>query len=191
MQDLILLHLSKKNVQDDIFLKDLSSAFSWKQPVLLVHDSPYASVEETRFLTKKISGHLSEALVTNIGVSGDQRSLLNLETEGLQIRMDLLEQWYRMAPVLVINSLMASKGYVPASELTRGLKARLNPREVILFPDNPLSPLASAKEAITSEDRINQLLNLYPEEQAVLTLAATLLPVSIRKAREYPDAAQK
>jgi hypothetical protein len=46
-------------------------------------------------------------------------------------------------------------------------------------------------ERLESADRVQQLLNLYPEESSVLTLASELLPVSIRKAKEYPNAAQK
>jgi hypothetical protein len=191
MESLTLLHLSIKNVQDDIFLKDLSSGFSWKQPVLLVHDSPYASPEDTRFLTKRISGHFSEALVANVAFSGDQRNLLQTENGVVNIRIDLMQQMYRMAPVLILNSLLANTGYIPAQTLTRGLKAQLNPAEIVLFPDNPLSPLASAMERLESADRVQQLLNLYPEESSVLTLASELLPVSIRKAKEYPNAAQK
>lgn len=185
MESITLVYLSGKNVQDDIFLKDLSASFSWKRPVIIIHDSQHSEPADISFQTKRISGHLSEALVANVPVSGNQRGLLKLEGSKYSIRKDLLQQWFQMAPALVTNALLDSGGKADLMLLLSDLKEQLSVQELILFPDNPLSPLGAMAERIESKTRIAELLNLYPEEQNVLNLAEALLPVHIRTARVY------
>lgn len=185
MESLTLLFLSKKNVQDDIFLRDLSASFSWKRPVIVLHDSPHNAPADISFQTKRISGHLSEALVANVPVSGNQRGLLKQADSRYSIREELLQQWFRMAPAVVTNALLESGDVADLQQLMADLKVQLSIQNLVFFPDNPLSPLGVMAEKIESTDRIAELLKLYPEEQSILTLAGALLPVQIRTARVY------
>lgn len=180
-----LMYLSPVNVRDDIFLKDLGAGKHWDEPVLLIHDAVSSEPSDVRFLTKRISGHLSEALVANIPVSGDQRQLLTLEQGIHTLRRDLLEQWFRMAPVVVVNTLMHPSGLASADRLLADLQRQWAFPETVLFPGNPLSPLGSSGEKLEEATRIRQLQELYPEESAVLELALNLLPVRITMAKTY------
>ena len=190
MESLTLLYLSKKNVQDDIFLRDLSASFSWKRPVIILHDSQHTQLADVSFQTKRISGHLSEALVANVPVSGNQRGLLKQEGSRYSIREELLQQWFQMAPAVVTNALLESGGVAEMQQLMSDLKAQLSIQDLVFFPDNPLSPLGVMAERIESTDRIAELLKLYPEEEFILTLAGSLLPVQIRTARVYTHDSQ-
>ncbi len=185
MSSYTVLYLSGKNIRDDIFLRDLSASFSWNRPVLIIHDAVLSDDTAVRFQTKRISGHLSEALVANVPVSGDQRGFIQKIESRFQVREDLLRQWFQMAPVVVTNTLINTGERISAGQLLGDLKQQLLISEIVLFPDNPLSPLGVKGESILHIDRIKELDELYPEEENILKLAASLLPVRIRTAKEY------
>lgn len=176
-----IVFLSKYNVQDDIFLKDLSNNFKYQKPVLLVHDSPYSKPEDTGFLTKRISAHLSENMVANIPVSGHQRSIFQADT----LRLDLLNSWWKMSGTIVLNTLKKDGSAWSHDELLQKLKYALPEAEVDVFTRNPLSPLGSSGNRIQDPQQIHTWMNVYPEEKEVLELSLALLPVRILIPKQY------
>ena len=71
-----LIFLSQANLKDKTFIYDLVNAFSSTEPTILLHDHFGAHIEDTRFVTKRLSALLSEANVVNSAFSGDQRTIL-------------------------------------------------------------------------------------------------------------------
>lgn len=184
-EPLTLIFLSQKNVRDDIFLKDFSAAFQWKAPVLIVHDTPFTQATDTLFLGKRISGFLSESMVTNIPVSAEQRNLLSRNAGRYEIREDLLQQWFRMSAALVLSIPVPESETSEIDHILQDLYQQISVREFILFPDNPLSPLGMTNELISEPDRLQTLMEIYPEEKEVLQRAVKLLPVRILTPKNY------
>jgi hypothetical protein len=176
-----IVFLSKYNVQDDIFLKDLSKNFKYQEPVLLVHDSPYSKPEDTGFLTKRISAHLSESMIANIPVSGHQRNIFQADT----LRLDLLNSWWKMSGTIVLNTLMPDGSKWNHNELLLKLKQALPEAEVDVFTRNPLSPLGSSGARIQDPKQIQTWMEVYPEEREVLELSLEILPVRILIPKQY------
>ena len=178
-----IIFLSQQNVQDDIFLKDLSRNYSYNTSVLLVHDSPYTSAEDTSFLTKRISAHLSESMIANIPISGHQR---NIFQDG-QLRIELLQSWWKLSNTIVLNTLLPDGNKWNAIELLQKIRQGLPNSALDIFTRNPLSPLGSSGAEIQSPEQIHSWLEVYPEEKEVLELSLSILPVRIRIPKQYPN----
>jgi len=180
-----LIYLSRKNVSDDIFLKDFSHNFRFLTPALVLYDSPFQSLTETCFIGKRISSFLSDQMIVNISVSGHQRNLLSLEGQVLSLRLDLIQNWWKTVPVVIMNTVSANEKIENGSDIIRMLIQLLNPDHTVIFTDNPLSPLGASDEVYVDSSRLSGLMDIYPEEKTVLTLAQGLLPVSIRTPKVY------
>ncbi|HHG85747.1 MAG TPA: hypothetical protein ENJ82_13450 [Bacteroidetes bacterium] len=176
-----LLYLSKENLENSIFIKELVFNHKLDEKSLIIHDH-FGSVADTRFVTKRISALMSEEMVVNNAFSGDQRNLLFLGEEGLQFREEMLHKAFATVQLFILNPIVASPQGIQTPEVLTVLKAlreQLDFSEVILFPRNPLSPLAARREYIGEPEAVDPLIAVYDEEAELLEVARVLAPVSL------------
>jgi acetylglutamate kinase len=150
--------------------------------VLLVHDTVADTPEVSFFVSKRVSSLLSEEMVTNTAVAGYQRGLVRLGHPH-SIRQDLLAQlWQNVQVVVLSTTALGADGQnvTLKPEALLGLARHwLEPGQVFLLTHNPQTALVLQPQDITTPERANELLGLFPEEAEVLSLARTLRPVCL------------
>ena len=123
-----LIYLSEANLRDQFFIREFTMNFPVNKRLLLVNDHFGPKLEDTRFVTKRISALLSEKMVVNNAFSGDQRELVRKTPAGLQFRKELAEKLLETIYLLMLNPIVAGAAgpeAVPAPELLRLLIAEL------------------------------------------------------------------
>ncbi len=183
-----LIYLSETNLRDSFFIKDLIHHFKFAEKTILIHDTFGSRVEDTRFVTKRISSLFSEAMVYNNAFSADQRNFFSKEGTTTQINVALINKVLDPIQLLIIGPIMASASgpqlAQPLEMLTVARQA-FEVDELILFPAKPKSPLVANKIKINSEEDKIHWLNIYGEESDAIQLAYTLRPASLASPTNY------
>ena len=177
-----LIYLSEDNLRDSFFIKDLVNNFLSPGPWWVIHAPFNQSVKDTKFVTRRLSSLMSDALVINHAFSGDQRSIISEVDQQLALNTTFLNE--RLTEVKsILLSPVIKKGndlsLVSPAELIRSMQKSFPIEETILFPKNPKSPLAVQKHTISSEDDFGKLSSLYEEELETLKLALEVSPASL------------
>ncbi|MEM6271269.1 MAG: hypothetical protein AAF998_17660 [Bacteroidota bacterium] len=174
-----LLYLTRENLRNTPFIKDLVFHHKLQEPSLLLHDH-FGTMADTRFVTKRLSAIMSEDMITNNAFSGDQRGLLRREAGQLHFRAELVKKAFATVSLFILNPIVSTpegpQVQAPAPVL-QAIREHLEVSEVVLFPRNSLSPLASARETIRGSGDVERLLRLYDEETELLEMARKLAPV--------------
>ena len=174
---MILYYLSEDNLRSQAFVKDLVYHFRPAPGSMLLH-APFGSAEDTRFVSKRISAFLSEELVVNSILNGDQRRLIQVVDGQPEIRVDLVEAGFAQAALLIVNAL-SEDGPVDPIHLIQHLRTRFDITELVLFPSSPKSALGAGRPGIAGADDHARLQAVYEEEASVLTRALALAPATI------------
>lgn len=168
-----ILYLSSANVADRLFLKEFyARAARLQGPALVVHQSPNTTPEGYLFAAKRVSGQLSEAMVTNMVLPGPQRSFLS--GQPVQVRAELLHRYWTDVQTIVTYPLTEEGRLVDETEMLAALQQALPDSTVTLFTQNPMAALGGERPQLTDTAIHNRLLAAYAEEQAVLDLALAL-----------------
>ena len=174
-----LLYLSAENLRSTPFIKDLVWNYKQVGRSIILHDH-FGSVADTRFVTKRISALMSEEMITNNAISGDQRGIFQEGDHGVLVRKDFLEQALQNVSLLVMNALGAKEqGTTMLDPLAVALQLRSawDLEHVHVFPRNSRSPMVvSVRELQTTAD-LEPLRAVYEEESLTLANAQRLLPV--------------
>ena len=176
-----LIFLSHSNLRDRNFVTDLVHHFKTQEKVLLLHDH-YGNVSDTRFVSKRLSALLSEAMVVNNVLSGDQRNIITVENEEISIRGDFLSGLLETVQLIILNPIAKSgdKIFLPNPEkVLRAIRETLSTEETIFFPDNTLSPMTQSKSTIESKEEYDRLIGVYEEEKPTLDRALAFAPAAI------------
>lgn len=174
---MILYYLSEDNLRSQAFIKDLIYHFRPAPGSILLH-APFGSAEDTRFVSKRISAYLSEELVVNSILHGDQRRLIQAVEGRPEIRVDLLEAGFAQAALLILNAL-SEDGPVDPIHLIQHMRTRLDITELVLFPSSPKSALGAGRPVIEVPEDHARLQAVYEEETSVLNHALALAPATI------------
>ena len=174
-----LLYLSAENLRSTPFIKDLVWNYKQVGKSIILHDH-FGSVADTRFVTKRISALMSEEMITNNAISGDQRGIFQEGGQGVVVRKDFLEQALQNVSLLVMNALGAKEqGTTMLDPLAFALQLRSawDLEHIHVFPRNSRSPMVvSVRELQTAAD-LEPLCAVYEEESLTLANAQRLLPV--------------
>lgn len=184
-----LLFLTRQNLADRLFVRDFVFNFSFEEKAILVHEPFGGTVKDTRFVTKRLSALLSEAMVYNNAFGADQRGLVQTHDDGsLIINRSLIESLLSPIRLLVLGPVLsgADGPYLgDARTMALALKNQLPIDETFVFTANPLSPLGSKRPLIdTAEDKV-PLEKAYEEELETLALALALRPARIANPSNY------
>ncbi len=183
-----LIYLSLANLKDRLFIRDFVNNFKFQTPTLILHEPFGAKIEDSVFVTKRISALLSESMVHNHAFAASQRDFFYYENESLTASQSKIEKLLSPIPLMILGPVVKKDGLeIPVSgkEMVYAAKKSLAIEEVILFSDNPLSPLGNARNVIGDVSDFNALLSLYEEEKASLETALILSPSRICTPRNY------
>jgi hypothetical protein len=173
-----LLYLTRDNLRNSPFIKDLIFHHKLEESSLILHDH-FGSIQDTRFVTKRLSALMSEDMVVNNAFSGDQRRILSLSKGELQVRKELIEEAYVTVSLFILNPIVATEDGPAAHspvEVLQMLRREFGIDEILLFPRNSLSPIAASREVISQPEDVERLLRLYDEETELLEMARALAP---------------
>ena len=176
-----LVYLSEENLSNTNFIKELVYNFKLSGPSLILHEA-FGSEQDTRFVTKRLSSLLSESMVFNTALSGDQRDLLCKSGDLVQLRAGLIHKMLKMAPVFVMNCLAKEGEETVMADPLQVLSVARNEmklKDVFMFPRNSRSPLVKEKVQIAGQSDTERLLSLYEEESKVLNRAQLMAPVTL------------
>lgn len=154
----------------------------------MIHDTFGGTVKDTRFVTKRISALLSECMVYNNAFSADQRGLIKSGETGLSVNTELITQLFPPIQLLILGPVLKGpEGPILADplEMLAATRNAFDIEEVILFTDNPMSPLAGKKEIVTGEADQSRLLQVYEEEATAINLAHQFRPAMIASPLNY------
>jgi len=169
-------------------MRELVHGFKPGSKTLIVHGHFGPSLTDTRFVSKRISSLISETMVVANAVSGDFRGIVTMNSDGLDIRGDLIQDLMKHLHVLVLSPaglVNGSPGEVPVPELIGKLIAAMKPDESVMFPGNSLSPISASRPLISGPEDHHRLTELYEEEKQVLDLALGFAPVVIASASNF------
>lgn len=177
-----LLFLSVDNLNDQNFMKDFAFSYRRGSRSIIVHDHYPDKLEDTRFVSKRISALLSEQMHHNNAFSGDQREILSEGAEGLVLRTQFIRFLQRSVPIFILNPIVSSAEGPKAGDINTVIDLLRNEfefKEVVFFPKNRKSPLASGRELVESPEDYNRLLQVYEEEKNILDRALDHAPVRL------------
>lgn len=183
-----LIYISQANFKDRLFLKDLVHNFKSESKAILVHDTYGDRVPETRFVTKRLSALFSEAMVYNRAFSADQRNLFAFEGEQLVMNREKIDALLDTVSLLVIGPVIKKGETSQLADpfaMLQVLRESYSTDELILFTENPMSPLATKGLRIESAQEVDKLLKAYEEEQKSLESALRLAPARILSPSNY------
>ncbi|MEM6806891.1 MAG: hypothetical protein AAF696_36155 [Bacteroidota bacterium] len=186
-----LLYLSEANLKDRLLIRDLVFNYKFEEKAILIHDQFGGKVSDTRFVNKRISALLSEAMVYNNAFSADQRIFISQEGAKLIPNKERIEQILYPIQLLVVAPIIkaADKAILTdALGLLKSVREAYEIEEVILFANNPLSPMVSQAKRISTEEDRDKLLKVYEEEAESLDLAYQLRPAILASPQNYSKA---
>ncbi len=161
-------------------MRDFVHNFKFQRSIT-VH-APVADVLQTRMTTKRVSALLSEASTFNRAFTGDQRGLVQEKNGELTLDRARLEPLLDHVQTLVLGPLLLRDGQPGLADpmaLLTALRHWLELESVILFTDNPLSPLAAKKPVISQPEDRDRWLNVYDEERESIDRAWLLRPAQL------------
>lgn len=176
-----LLYLTAGNLRSTPFVKDLVYNYKEVGKSILVHDH-FGGLSDTRFVSKRISALMSEEMITNQAVSGDQRSLFQWHEGQVSVRKELLETSLKTVDLLVVNAIGIQDGVAIAIDplmVVHELRKAFGLQEVYLFAKNSRSPMVANPHRFEIAESIQALLTVYEEEAEVLRAAQSLVPAVV------------
>lgn len=182
------LYLSEENLRDRMAIRDLIHNFPKGEKIVLLHEAFSGTIPDTRFVTKRLSALFSEQMVYNNAFSADQRDLIYRGAHGLNLNKDLIAELFAHIQLFILNPIISTDtGPVLADpqEIAQFLRSELAIKQLILFPANPLSPLASKHPSIQTEEDLAYWKPLYEEEEQTLVRAFQLAPAQIVSPSTY------
>lgn len=172
-----LYFLSSDNLRSNAFVKDFVFHFRPQGQAILLH-AAFGRAEDTKFVSKRLSAYLSEEMVVNTVLNGDQRKLIEQQEGQVQVRADLIEAAFQQVRLIVMNPL-SEGGPVDIEALILALRGTLPIEELVFFPGNAKSALGATRLQLENVEEVARLRAIYDEDSATLDLIAQLLPATL------------
>lgn len=178
-----LLFLSEANLKDRLFIQDFVHNFKFKEKAIVFHAPFGKTLRDTRFVTKRISSLLSETMVYNNFLMGDQRDCFRLDAQGVMtINTKPIDELLYTAQLLIMGPIVKAEEGTQIGDAIHMLEVARSAYEVdeiLLFPKHDKSPLAAKKTLIDTREEVDRLLKIYEEETESLELAYRLRPARL------------
>ena len=177
-----LIYFSEANLRNSFFIKEFVSAYAQqKGQALLLHEA-FDSVQDTRFVTKRLSSLLSEVMVVNAAFSGDQRGWVAKENGELSVKTDGIAALFKTVNMVILNPVCKENGKPGLADgiaLAKALRGPLQVEETLVFSVNSKSPVSQNRKFIQEQSDLGNWLEVYDEEKAALENAVALAPAHL------------
>lgn len=184
-----LLYLTESNLRDRLFIKDLVFNYKLKEKAILIHDSFGETVRDTRFVTKRISALLSENMVYNNAFSAEQRDMFYLDPNGeMEINTEKILGLLSPIQLLILGPVIKQAGesvLADPLQMVEICRTQMEIDEVIVFTENPLSPLGTKNIVLNEREEVDRLAKIYDEEAQALELAWQLRPARLSSPNNF------
>jgi hypothetical protein len=180
-----LIYVPENVLDDRLFLRDFFANYAKiPEKSIVLHACPKsANLEKIRFLSKRFSSNLSEAMIPNAPFSGDQRGLMQQTETGIALRHELLTTMLTNLQCIVLNTIITdSTGkatIAPAGDVLQAIIHQLAGSYAVVLPHNPLSALGNKLHPLYTPADVNTLLGVYPEESPTFALLTSILPAAV------------
>ena len=186
----VLFYLPGAVLTDRMFIRDFVARITgFRGKFLLVYGPPAVEERQIRFAGKRLSANLSEQMLANVNLHGDQRGLIQAQGENLTLRTPLFQEAWQTLDGIVLSNLLGTEGetvqLAPLPRLLPALVNELGMERVVLFPSFARSPLGTPAKRAETLDELAKLEAAYPEENEVLTIARWTLPVEFCAANNF------
>jgi hypothetical protein len=185
-----LLYLSNANLNERLFIQNLVNNYKWKTPTILLHDTFGGTVRDTLMVSKRLSALFSECMVHNNVFAAAQRDMLAQKEGKLFVAKNKIEGLLGIIPFLILSPILkVEEGETLGNplEMLLALRETFEVEEVSFFTANAMSPLGNKRKLITNEEERDELLKIYDEESAVISLAHNFRPARICSGRNYSE----
>ncbi len=181
-----VLLIQENSAKDDYFLKNLAeNLVLLNNKFLIIHQPINDNKVESWFYTKRISAKLSESMVGNLPFSADHKSIFKQLDNQLVANKNLFYKNFQLLNVLVLNSIFQNH-IINIQDLIQSLKSFFEIQNIILFTQNPMSPLAATDPiSLQSNDNLNYYQNIYPEEFKTFEFAKDFLPIHLANPQSF------
>ena len=191
-----LLYISADNLRNANFIKELVWNFKNVGKAILLHDH-FGKLGDTRFVTKRISALMSEEMIVNNALSGDQRSIFKIENGNIVVHKDFLDNAFKTVDLMILNPIALDADQAVATEaieVAKAIRAAYGLDEIYIFPKNLRSPLSAERRELgiaKGEAELNLLRGVYEEEAIALDAAKALLPVVLASPSKFLEPVAK
>lgn len=183
-----LIYFSEANLRNSFFVKEFVSAYAEQSgKALLLHES-FGSIQDTRFVTKRLSSLLSEVMVVNAAFSGDQKGLISMGNGEPNVKIPAIESLFRTVNMLILNPVSSTAGepvLADSISLAKSLRTKLPIEETLVFSVNSKSPISQERKLIQNKSDLGKWLEIYEEESAALNNAVALAPAHLTSTRLF------
>ena len=176
-----LFYLTRANLMDKVFIHDFAFHFPQKTKAIILHDLFGTTPEDTQFVSKRLSAVLSESMIVNFPVSGNQRNLLSGNPGTPAVKAEIIHKAFETVSVFISNRLISnneSEG-ANAAFLLDFLKKEFSTEEILFFPSNSRSAMNLSPISIGSLADREKALSVFEEEREIIELTFQLRPAKI------------
>lgn len=179
-----VLYVQTELLDNRDFLRSFFAHYAKLQgKTLLVHGILSEDPARIEFTTKRLSANLSEYMVANAAFNGYQMNFLVQDAAGaIALNTQRLEKLYNHVDAVVVNTrvqLAQAPHNATALAVLQGIRHALPTTRLLLFANNPNSPLGSSLTMVADAATHAKLCEAYAEEKAVLDLALQLGPATL------------
>lgn len=190
-----LLYITVDNLRNSNFIKELVWNFKDVGKAILLHDH-FGVGRDTRFVTKRISALMSEEMVVNNALSGDQRGIFKIENNRVIVDKEFLDNAFLTVNLMILNPFaLDGKKIVEADpfDVAKAIREAYGLKEIYIFPQNLRSPLSVERRQLGKDAaaELEILRGAYEEEKIALDAAEALLPVVLASPSKFLEPVQK
>jgi hypothetical protein len=106
-----------------------------------------------------------------------------MENGELKLKKASIEKLLNVVPLLVLGPVIKNEAGEPVladgQEMIEVARQAFQPDELLVFVDNPMSPLGSKRALIEAEADIEPFLKVYEEEKSAMERALKLAPARL------------
>ena len=186
-----LLYINADNLRNANFIKELVWNFKETGKAIVLHDH-FGGMADTRFVTKRISALMSEEMIVNNPLSGDQRKIVQQIDGKIAINSDFLNKTFEKINLIVLNPIAVSNDLsiaADALEVAKAIRSAFGLEEIYVFPANLRSPLSTERRVLGLDAvaELEKLRIVYEEEAVALDAAKALLPVVLASPSKFRE----
>lgn len=184
-----LIYISNANLKDHFFYKDFFFNFQAIEKTIILHELIEKNFGLTKTVSKRIGANISDQMNTCTYMPNHLRNLVQKTNENISVNKSEILKIFEINDALVLNPILKDENQqefsLKITDLIKALDDSFKFNNLLFFPKNPKTPLASQEIIKIKESDISELEKAYPEEQRTIDLAANFQNASLVSAKNF------